>query len=40
LTIGRIARRSGFSIKALRFYERRGLPKRNDAPAPAPRNDR
>jgi len=25
LTIGQIARRSGFSIKALRFYERRGL---------------
>ena len=25
LTIGEVARRSGFSIKALRFYERRGL---------------
>lgn len=25
LTIGEIARRSGFTIKALRFYERRGL---------------
>ena len=25
LTIGKVARRSGFSIKALRFYERRGL---------------
>ena len=25
LTIGKVARRSGFSIKALRFYERQGL---------------
>jgi len=25
LTIGEVARRSGFSIKALRFYDRRGL---------------
>ena len=25
MTIGEIARRSGFSIKALRFYDRRGL---------------
>ena len=25
LTIGEVARRSGFSVKALRFYERRGL---------------
>ena len=25
LTIGNVARRSGFSIRALRFYERRGL---------------
>lgn len=25
LTIGEVARRSGFTIKALRFYERRGL---------------
>jgi MerR family transcriptional regulator, copper efflux regulator len=25
LTIGQVARRTGFSVKALRFYERRGL---------------
>lgn len=32
LTIGTVARRSGFSIKTLRFYERRGLL------SPAPRS--